>query len=279
MPDIMTERKPAMTRPRAACRAALLAVLAMVLGGCKTDLYTKLSEREANEMVALLLDRGIEAARFGVKDGTSTVQVDQARFAQAVEILKAAGYPQQTFASMGEVFKGGGLVASPTEERARYIYALSQELSKTVSSIDGVLSARIHVVLPKNDLLKQDSTPSSASVFIRYDQAMPVKALLPQIKMLVANSIEGLNYEKISVVFVPVERPPVSREAAVREPPMGGIDPAVAAACGGVIVLGLAGGAVWYFRRRRRRAEGQPSEAFDRLDTAPARGLIADARG
>lgn len=33
MPDIMTEGKPATTRPRAACFAPLLAVLALVLGG------------------------------------------------------------------------------------------------------------------------------------------------------------------------------------------------------------------------------------------------------
>lgn len=269
-----------MTRPtgsgrtRLLRRATLLVALALALGACKTDLYTKLSEREANEMVALLLDRGIDAARIGVKDGTSTVQVEQTRFAQAVEILKAAGYPQPSFASMGEVFKGGGLVASPTEERARYIYALSQELSKTVSGIDGVLSARIHVVLPKNDLLKQDSTPSSASVFIRYDQAVPVKSLLPQIKMLVANSIEGLNYEKVSVVFVPVDRPPMDREAPLRERPVGGLDPVLglALAAGAVVLLALAGGAFW-FLRRRRRAEAP------RLNDPPVQGLIADANG
>nr|WP_279598970.1 type III secretion inner membrane ring lipoprotein SctJ [Methylobacterium sp. J-076] len=252
---------------------ALLAALA--LGGCKTDLYTKLSEREANEMVALLLDRGIDAARVAVKDGTSTVQVDQARFAHAVEILKAGGYPHQTFATLGEVFKGGGLIASPTEERARYIYALSQELSKTVSDIDGVLSARIHVVLPKNDLLKQDATPSSASVFIRYDQAAPVKALLPQIKMLVANSIEGLNYEKIAVVFVPVERPSPDREAILRplqaeaqDQGSGWLGAALAVAgVGGV--LALAGGGFWYLRRRRGAEEAQYG-ALEPLDAPDA---------
>ncbi len=85
-----------------------------------------------------------------------------------------------------------------------------------------MLSARIHVVLPKNDLLKQDSTPSSASVFIRYDQAVPVRALLPQIKMLVANSIEGLNYEKVSVVFVPWSGPRSNARRPCGSAPWGG---------------------------------------------------------
>jgi type III secretion protein J len=272
MTDIAAKRP---RRGRPARRIAALAAVALVLGGCKTDLYTKLSEREANEMVALLLDKGIDAARVGSKDGSSTVQVDQARFAKAVEILKVGGYPHQNFANMGEVFKGGGLIASPTEERARYVYALSQELSKTISGIDGVLSARIHVVLPKNDLLKQDATPSSASVFIRHDQAASVKALLPQIKMLVANSIEGLTYEKVSVVFVPVDRSQVGQGTAAAAAPSeaaavsGGLDPAAAAAGGAAGGLALAGGAYW-FLRRRRRADTAPLGALEPLEAEPA---------
>jgi type III secretion protein J len=182
------------------------ALLILALAGCKTELYTGLDEREANEMIALLIKNGIDATRVRTKDGSSNLQVGENRLAEAIDLLKANGYPRQRFANMGEVFKTSGLIASPTEERARFIYALSQELSRTINDIDGVLTARIHVVLPKNDLLRQDATPSSASVFIRHDARMPLNRLLPQIKMLVANSIEGLAYEKVSVVFVPVDR-------------------------------------------------------------------------
>lgn len=264
-------------RRRRLRRFAAIGLVALALGGCKTDLYTKLSEREANEMVATLLDKGIDASRVSAKDGSSTIQVEQSRFAQAVEILKAGGYPRQSFANMGEVFKGGGLIASPTEERARFVYALSEELSKTISSIDGVLSARIHVVLPKNDLLKQDATPSSASVFIRHDKDAPLKSLLPQIKMLVANSIEGLSYEKVSVVFVPVDR---SQSVASLATVAGasassgstGPDPLVAAIAGGTAALAIAGGGYWFVRRRRRgEAEGEtPLGALEQLDPADA---------
>jgi type III secretion protein J len=193
---------------RSAASGRILAILIVVLAlaGCKSELYSKLSEREANEMVALLIKHAIPVERVAAKDGSVTIKVEQSRTADAVEILKASGYPRQSFKNMGEVFKSSGLIASPTEERARFVYALSEELSRTISDIDGVLSARIHVVLPKNDLLRQDTTPSSASVFIRHDQTAPLKTLLPQIKMLVANSIEGLSYEKVSVVLVPVDR-------------------------------------------------------------------------
>jgi type III secretion protein J len=85
------------------------------------------------------------------------------------------------------------------------IFALSQELSRTVSEIDGVLSARVHLVLPENDPLRQQLVPSSASVFIRHRSNAQISNLVPQVKMLVANGVAGLSYDKVSVVLVPVE--------------------------------------------------------------------------
>jgi type III secretion protein J len=198
---------------RKVVKLAALALVFCALAGCQAELYSKLGEREANDMIALLHKHGIAAERSFAKDGTNQIKVEESQLAQAIELLKANGLPRRTFTNMGEVFKSSGLISSPTEERARFIYALSEELSRTISDIDGVLSARIHVVLPKNDLLRQDATPSSASVFIRHDARAPLKSLLPHVKMLVANSIEGLSYEKVSVVLVPVERPSIEAVA------------------------------------------------------------------
>lgn len=180
---------------------------ALLLAGCQTELYSALPEQDANEMMALLMQRDIATDKVAAKDGTDTIMVDKSHFADAVTVLHNAGFPRKTFESMGEVFKSGGLVASPMQERARFLYALGQELSGTISQIDGVLSARVAVVLPENDILDRSPTPSAASVFVRYDPASNVDHLVPQIKMLVANSVQGLTYDKISVVLVPALRP------------------------------------------------------------------------
>ncbi|RDJ04495.1 type III secretion system inner membrane ring lipoprotein SctJ [Rhizobium grahamii] len=195
-------------RPSLARRLRHCAVLALLLAvsGCKADLYTKMQEREANEMLALLLNNGVDAVRVAAKDGTSSIQVEEKQLAFSIDILNAQGLPRQPFKSLGDIFERSGLIASPTEERARYVYALNEELSRTISDIDGVLSVRVHVVLPNNGLMRQDATPSSASVFIRHDSDANLSILLPQIKLLVANSIEGLSYDKVEVVLVPVER-------------------------------------------------------------------------
>lgn len=244
-------------------------VFACVLAGCKTDLYTKLPEREANEMLALLLNRGIDASRVANKDGASTIQVEERQVAAAIDLLKGEGLPRQSFKNLGEVFKSSGLVASPTEERARYVYALSEELSRTVSDIDGVLSARVHVVLPKNDLLRQDSTPSSASVFIRHDSHAKLAALLPQIKLLVANSIEGLSYDKVSVIFLPVERAEARPSPAPGAAPftLSAVSASWIAAVAGLACAGVAVGALGYAllggRLQRRPARGRELTPFE----------------
>jgi len=71
-----------------------------------------------------------------------------------------------------------------------------------------VLSARVHVVLPENDPLRQQLIPSSASVFVRHKASAQLADQVPQIKMLVANGIAGLTYDKVSVILVPEETVP-----------------------------------------------------------------------
>jgi type III secretion protein J len=174
---------------------------AFILGGCRTDLQSSLDERQANEIVALLLRSHIYATRSARQDNKFAVVVDESDFANAVEILKKKGYPKDNPPDLGKIFEPKGLVVSPAEDRARWIYGLSQELSKTVSEMDGVLSARVHIVLPENDPLRNQSIPSSASVFISHQASVPISDRIPQIKMLVANGISGLTYDKVSVIL------------------------------------------------------------------------------
>ncbi|SEM58883.1 type III secretion protein J [Bosea lupini] len=238
-------------------RSRILALLccAALLTGCKVDLYTNLDEPQANEMVAILLQSGIPAGRSVQKGGRLTVTVEEARFADAVTILSRSGLPRQEFQTLGDVFKKDGLVSSPVQDRARMIFALSQELSRTVAAIDGVLTARVHLVLPENDALRQNLLPSSAAVFIRHDPKIAIDGKLASIKMLIANGVAGLSYDRVSVVVVPAER-----NAAVLQAAPGGETvsshtnlpwPAITGAVAGCAVI--VGGALLLRRRRYYR--------------------------
>lgn len=189
-------------------------LLMLALAACKIELYASVTEQEANEILALLLSHGIECAKTPGKEGMVGIQVEESKIAQAVQLLRASGLPRERFARMGEVFKKEGLISSPLEEQVRYVYALSQEIADTISQIDGVISARVHVVLPERGSVgTQSLVPSSAAVFIKYRDSYPIEPVVPQIRRLVANSIPSLDYNKVSAVLVPsAELTPGTRE-------------------------------------------------------------------
>lgn len=192
----------------------LLAFLLVAAVGCgKQQLYSNLHEREANEMMAVLARRNISAAKSpSEEEGEWTLTVPTSSFAAAVEALNELGFPKDDFADMGQVFQKSGLVSSPSEERIRFVYALSQELSRTLSQIDGVLTARVHIVLPNNDPFGEEARPSSAAVFIKYRPDADVESSIAKIKELVVGSIEGLGPENVTVAAFPAEEsvPPPS---------------------------------------------------------------------
>lgn len=179
-------------------------IVVLFLGGCKVELYLGLSQKDGNEMIAILSGEGIAASKLPDKDGKIKILVDESNIGRAVEVLKNQGYPREHFSTLKDVFPKDSLISSPLEERARLNYAKAQELSRTLSEIDGVLIARVHVVLPEErDGLSKKNLPASASVFIKYVADAQLEAYVPQIKQLLSNSIEGLAYERISVVLIP----------------------------------------------------------------------------
>jgi len=182
-------------------RFALLSALLLCVGCNEVVLYADMPEKEANEMMALLLDAGISAAKEKGTEGRWTLNVAQGEFAKAVGELRKHGYPRDRYEDIGNLFKKSGLVSSPTEERIRLMYGLSQELSDTISKIDGVITARVHIALPTANPFGEVKQAASASVFIKHRPSANLTTLLPQITKLVASSIEGLKYEDVSTVL------------------------------------------------------------------------------
>ena len=174
-----------------------------MLTGCKeeTTLHSQLEERQANLVMATLMDAGIACRKKAGEENLWNVLIDSKDFAKAVNLLESYGLPQRSYQGITEVFKKTGMVSSPSEERIRFMDALAQDLARTIATIEGVIDARVHVVLPENDPFAKNSLPSSAAVAIRSRWDADIEDLIPQIKSLVRNAIEGLQYEKITVTI------------------------------------------------------------------------------
>ena len=147
---------------------------------------------------------------------------------------------------MGEVFSGQGMISTPVEEQARLAYALSQELAETFSRIDGVLTARVHVVLAARDQTGAISTSPSAAVFLRHLPDSPAVNLPPKIKELSSKSVPGLSEEAVSVMLVPVRIDVV----LPTNPDAGGFGGKTSLIVGGLVILVIAV-ALWRFHRRK----------------------------
>lgn len=175
----------------------------VLLAGCDKDamLHSGLEERQANLVMAALLDNGISCHKEPGEEGTWNVLCTERKFAEAVNLLERQGLPQRSRQGVGEVFKKTGMISSPSEERIRFMDALAQDLARTISMIDGVVDARVHVVLPENDPFARNSLPSSAAVAIRSRWDADISDLVPSVKGLVKNAIEGLAYDKIQVTI------------------------------------------------------------------------------
>lgn len=180
---------------------AALVLAALAACGSNVTLYSAASEGEANELLSVLLDAGIRAEKTIGKEGAA-ISVDGTQVARALDILRKQGLPRERFDGMGQIFRKEGLVSSPLEERVRYIYALSQELTNTLSQMDGVLAARVHVVLPERGEIGESATPSTAAVFIKHQVGYSFDALRPQIRQLVTHAIPGLTEDRVSITLV-----------------------------------------------------------------------------
>ncbi|WP_199153673.1 type III secretion system inner membrane ring lipoprotein SctJ [Chromobacterium sp. ASV23] len=226
----------------------LLLLVLPLLAGCKSELYSKLDETEANQMLALLIYNKIPAEKQVGKDGVS-LRVEEDRFVDAVEVLRQNGLPKRKTVTMQNLFPSGQLVSSPAQEEAKLNYLKSQQLEKMLGSMDGVITAEVSVAEPRA-VDGEAPAPSSAAVFIKYSPEINLPAREAEIRALVRDGIPGLAADRITLTLQRAEYRYLPPAPVARQTPW----PAIAAA-GGTALLGVCA-AVAMWRRRRPGVAG-----------------------
>jgi type III secretion protein J len=258
--------------------AAAFAGLAVAwFAACDATVISGIDEAQANELLVALDRAGVSAAKAR-EEGTADppryrVSVASDDVARALVVLREAELPRRTPPGIVEVFGEGGLVPTPTEERARLAAALGGELGRSIAAIDGVLDARVHVAVPEvRDVPLDGAAPRPrASVLVRArpDAAFDEAA----VRALVSGAVAGLMAEDVAVV---VSRVPTRMQSApselVRIGPVAvsrGTAGAARALVAGSALLNVAilGGALLYARRLKRRVEEAEAEAKRGADT------------
>lgn len=237
-------------------RALVLGVLAV---GCSTQVQHGLDERQANEIQTVLLERGFRA-RKRVEEGrppTWAVEVEPSDAADAVRVLAELGLPRPRPAGVRELLKPG-LVPDPLEQHALLLEAQSGELSRTLEAVDGVVSARVHLVRPQPTRAGVPAAPTKAAVYLRVQPAAATQLAVrrDELRALVAGSVEGLEPAAVTLVL---------SEVVTTVPPRGTAPERsgwrLELLVLGLLVLGAGSAAAGVLIRRHGRREASPAPA------------------
>ncbi|HEY8207916.1 MAG TPA: flagellar M-ring protein FliF [Myxococcaceae bacterium] len=229
------------------------AFVVLMFSACSEPIQHGLDERQANEIQSVLVERGLEAEKV-VEPGkkpTWSIEVPKEQATDAVRILSELGLPRPRAEGFSDVFKES-LVPSPTEERARYLAASSGELSRTLESVDGVVSARVHLVLPPPPRPGAVPVPAKASAFLKVRPGMVerVNHLKEDLRALVAGGVENLSPDQVTLVVSEVATTVPARPGPASSSSLPPLRVAVAGLGGTVTLLSLA--LVWLALRLRR---------------------------
>ncbi|WP_222946853.1 type III secretion system inner membrane ring lipoprotein SctJ [Caballeronia sp. EK] len=220
----------------------------LVLGGCKSELYSNLDEADANQMLALLIYNKIPASKTASKEGVG-LSVDSDRFVDAVEVLRQHGLPQRKTATIQDLFPSGQLVSSPEQEEAKLNYLKSQQIEKMLSSIDGVIVADVAVA--RRSLRDDETTePASAAVFIKYSPDVNFTMREAEIRALVRNGIPGLDPGRISLTMQRADYRYMT-PAKMPEATSGSMSRLLIVGAGGVLLLLLIVTVIWRLWNRK----------------------------
>ncbi len=177
--------------------AAVLAAVFMNLGQPKALLYSNLDLKEAGTITAALDQAGV---KYEVKGDGSTIMVPRDEVASTRLMLSGKGLP--TAGSVGyEIFdQSNTLGQTDFVQQLNRQRALEGELARTIRSLDGITSARVHLVLPKRQVFEEEAEQPSASVNIGVGGREPSADQVRAIQNLVAGAVPNMKPDRVTVV-------------------------------------------------------------------------------
>ena len=251
----------------------LALAVALAVAGCAVPVAAGLEEADANRVVVALDRAGIDAAKEGDPgvEGRFRVTVPHDDASRALAAMAEEQLPRSKSRGVLEAADRGQLVPSQAAEHAQLVAGMSGDLEHTLSNVEGVLAARVHMNLPARDSLRDGpTTKATASVLIEHRGSTP-PLTTESVQRLVAGGAPGLAAADVAVVFIAH----AARPAGVR-PDVAHVGP-IAVARGSMttlkvalaslvlVVLALAGATLGLYaklaRLRREQAEGDRAAA------------------
>ncbi|MBN1967906.1 MAG: flagellar M-ring protein FliF [Candidatus Delongbacteria bacterium] len=160
-------------------------------------LYSNLSQKDAAAIVNKLAELNVD---YKLEGNGSIIYVEDKYVDNTRLNLASEGLPAESIAGY-EIFDNNKLGMTDFMQQINSKRALEGELSRTINSINGVVSSRVHLVIPKRALFEEDKHEPSASIALTLKNRAGISnKQIEGIINLVANSVEGLRVDKISII-------------------------------------------------------------------------------
>jgi flagellar M-ring protein FliF len=161
-------------------------------------LYGRLSDSETAQITEALDRAGIA---YRIEQGSGAITVPSSKVHEARLKLATEGLPKGSDNGYELLEKDTGFGTSSFMEQARYQRAMEGELARSIATLQGVESARVHLAIPKRSVFVRDKSKPRASVVLNlYSGARLDDNRLAGIVNLVAASVPELEAEQITVV-------------------------------------------------------------------------------
>jgi flagellar M-ring protein FliF len=187
----------------AAATALMITMFARLMGAPDfKPLYTGLEPADAQTLTAQLDAQGIthEASADGKTISVPSDKLDAARLQTASQGTPHSG-------RMGfELFDKMSWGQTEFDEKVTYQRALEGELEKTIQTLDGVESARVHIVMPTQSVFEDQDRGAKASVILKLRRGALPKDAVVAISRLVSGAVDQLKPEDVSIVDADSDR-------------------------------------------------------------------------
>ncbi len=183
-----------------AVMVALLSFVSMRLTSpVLTPLYTSLSIGDSGQIVSELEKKGVP---YEIRAGGTQVLAPSDQVLRLRLSLAQQGLPSGGSLVGYEIFdKSEALGTSNFVLNMNMLRALEGELSRTIASLSQVESARVHLVVPKQELFAKDKALPTASVVLKMRGSNELtKPEIASISHLVATAVPGLKPSSITIV-------------------------------------------------------------------------------
>ncbi len=160
--------------------------------------YSSLSTKDSSDVAEALRASNIP---FQVDSNSGTVMVSGDKVYEARLKLASQGLPKTSSMGFEMMQQDQGFGTSQFVESARYQHALETELGRTISSLQWVQGARVHLALPKQSVFANGGSEASASVLVDLAAGRSLDSTqIASIVHLVASSVPSLSIANVTVI-------------------------------------------------------------------------------